>query len=101
MLGHDDLYAHFGRALHDRIEVVDLKPQQDPVPIRLVIPIADRAVMVLYVEAMQLKHKLAIHDQLFISSAPMIAPAAEHTLIPAAACFDVGHSNEGLRTHSK
>jgi hypothetical protein len=26
MLGHDDFYAHFGRALHDRIKVVDLEP---------------------------------------------------------------------------
>lgn len=30
----------------------------------------------------------------------MIAPAAEQTLIPSAACFHIGYGNQRLRTHS-
>jgi hypothetical protein len=46
--------------------------------------------MVFYFEAVQLKDKLAICDQLFICGAPVIAPAAGQTLIPSAACFHIG-----------
>jgi hypothetical protein len=60
MTGHDNVYAHFSGPLHDRLEIVDFEPQQHAVPVWLVIAIADRAVMVFYCEAVQLKHKLAI-----------------------------------------
>jgi hypothetical protein len=100
MLGHDDLYAHFSRALHDCVKIVNFEPQQDSVSIRFVITIADWAVMMFYFETVQLKHELAIRYQLFISGTPMIASAAEQTLIPLAACFHVGHSDQRLRTHA-
>jgi len=77
MPGHDDLHAHFSGALHDRVKVVYLEPQQYAVSVWLVITIADRAVMVFYFKAVQLKDKLAIRDQLLIFGAPMIAPAAQ------------------------
>lgn len=99
MPGHDDLHAHFSRALHDRIKVVYLEPQQYTVSIWLVIAIADWTVMVFYVEAVQLKDKLAIRDQLLIFGAPMIAPAAQQTLIPSATCFHIGYGDERLRAH--
>ena len=60
MPGHDDLHAHFGGALHDRVKVVYLEPQQYTVSVWLVITIADRTVMVFYFEAVQLKNKLAV-----------------------------------------
>jgi len=60
MMGYDNFDAHLGGALHNRIVIVNLEPQQHTVSIRLVMAIADRAVMVFYFEAVQLKHKLAI-----------------------------------------
>ena len=77
MPGRDNLHSHFSRALHDRVEVVYLEPQQYPVSVWLVITIADRAVIVFYFEAVQLKNKLAIRDQSVIFGTPMIAPAAQ------------------------
>jgi hypothetical protein len=101
MLGYDDLYAHFSRALHHRVKVVYFEPQQDSVSVRFVIAIADRAVMMLDFKTVQLKHELATRYQLFINGTSMIAPAAEQTLIPLAACFHVGHSDQRLRTHPR
>jgi hypothetical protein len=76
MPGHDDLDAHFSGALHDRVKIVYLEPQQYAVSVRLVITIPDRTVMVFYAEAVQLKDQLAIRDQPLIFGAPMIAFAA-------------------------
>ena len=99
MPGHDDLHAHFSGALHDRVKVVHLEPQQYTVSVWLIITIADRTVMVFYLEAVQLKDKLAIEDQLLIFGAPVTAPAAQQTLIPSATCFHIGYGDERLRTH--
>jgi len=99
MPGQDDLHAHFSGALYDGVKIVHLKPQQHAVSVGLVVTIANQAVMVFNFEAVQLKDKLAIPDQLLIFGASMIAPAAQETLIPAAACFHVGYGDEWLRTH--
>lgn len=99
MPGHDELHAHFGGALHDRVKVVYLEPQQYTVSVWLVITIADRTMMVFYFEAVQLKDELAIRDQPLIFGAAMIARAAQQTLIPSAACFHIGYGDERLRTH--
>jgi hypothetical protein len=99
MTGHHDLHAHFSGALHNRVKVVYLEPQQYTVSVGFVITIADRTVIVFYFEAVQLKDKLAIRDQPLILGAPMIAPAAQQTLIPSAAGFDIGYGDERLRTH--
>jgi hypothetical protein len=45
------LDAHLGRALHDRIKIVDFKPQQNAVPIWSIVSIADRTVMMFYIKA--------------------------------------------------
>jgi hypothetical protein len=55
--------------------------------------------MVFYFEAVQLKDKLAIEDQLLIFGATVTALAAEQTLIPSATCFHIGYGDERLRTH--
>ncbi len=60
MPGYDNLDSHFSRPLHDRFKIVNLEPQQYPVPIWLVIGIANTTVVVFYFEAVQLKHKLAL-----------------------------------------
>ena len=54
---------HLRDALHGGIEIVGLEPDQHPIAIRLVRDIADGAVMVFYLEAVQLKDKLAVRDQ--------------------------------------
>jgi hypothetical protein len=100
MTRHHRLDAHFSGALHDCFKIVDLEPEEHPVSIWLIVTIADRTVMMFHLETVQLKDKLPIRDQLFICGAPMIAPAAEQTLVPSAARFHIGHSNQRLRTHS-
>lgn len=99
MPGQHDVHAHFSATLHDRVKVVYLEPQQHTVPVWLVVRIADRTVMVLYFEAVQLKDKPAIRYQTLIFGAAMVAPQTQQTLIPSAACFHVGNGDERLRTH--
>lgn len=77
MLGHDNFHSHVSGALHDPVKIVYLEPQQYTVSVRFVITIADRAVIVFYFEAVQLKNKLAIRDQSLILRPPMVAPAAQ------------------------
>lgn len=99
MAGQNYLDAHFGGALDDGIEIVDFKPEQYSVAVGLVLGIADAAVIMRHLEAMQLQDKLAVQDQLFVGGASMVAPAAEQTLIPPAARFHVGYRDQRLRTH--
>jgi hypothetical protein len=96
---HDDFHAHFGAALHDLVEIVHLKPQQYTISVWLIFTIADRTVMVFYLEAVQLKDNPAIKEQLLVLRTPMATPAAQQTLIPSAACFYIGYGDERLRTH--
>jgi len=99
MPGQDDLYAHFTTTLHDRIEIVYLEPQQHTISVWLLLPVADGTVMVLHFEAVQLKHKLSVPDQLLVHRTPMTALAIQETLIPPATCFHIGYCDERLRAH--
>lgn len=101
MLRHDDLDAHFSSALHDSVKIVHLKPQQYAVSVWLIITIANGTVVVLDFEPVQLKHKLAVEDQLLILGAPVTASAAQQALIPSTTCFHIGNGNERLGTHTK
>jgi len=101
MPGHHDLHAHLGGTLHDRVKVIYFKPEQHAVSVWFVIAVANGTVIVLNVEAMQLKDKVAIGDQPLILAAAMIAPAAQQSLIPPATCFHVGYGHERLRTHCR
>jgi hypothetical protein len=96
---HDGLHAHVRGALHDPVKVVDLEPQQYTVSVRPVIAVADRTMMVVDIEAVQLKDELAIRSQTLILGTAMITPAAKQTLVPLAACFHIGDSDERLRAH--
>jgi len=60
MPGHNNLHAHFSRAPHDPVEVVYLEPQQHTVPVWLVLTVADPAMIVFHLKAVQLKDKVAI-----------------------------------------
>ena len=93
MPGHDDLHAHFSRALHDPVEVVYFEPQQNTVSVRLVLTIADQAMIVFHLKAVQLKDKAAVRNQALVFSTAVVAPAAEQTLIPPAARFHISYSN--------
>jgi hypothetical protein len=62
MAGHNDLYPHISRALHDCVEIVHLEPQKDAISVRLVVTVADRPVIVVYFEAVQLQNQLPIRD---------------------------------------
>lgn len=48
---HYNLDAHFNGALHDCFKIIDLEPEQYPVSVRLVITIANRAVIMFNREA--------------------------------------------------
>jgi hypothetical protein len=96
---HDNLDAHLGGTLHDRVKIVNFKPQQNAVSVGSIVSIADRTVMMFYVEAVQLKDEFAIRNQLLISSAAMIASTPKQPLVPFAACFHVRYRNQRLRAH--
>jgi len=72
MPGQNHLHVHFSRALHDRVEVLYLEPQQHAVPIRLVVAIADPAVMVFHFKAVQLEDELAVRNQPLVLRAAVI-----------------------------
>jgi hypothetical protein len=95
-----DVNRHFGGALHDRIKVFYLEPEQDAISIGLVVGIADGPMMVFDLETVQLKNQLAVRSQLFVVRTAMTASATEQTLIPPAAGFDISDCDEGLRTHA-
>jgi hypothetical protein len=58
--GNHNLDTHFDGALHDRFEIIDLKPKQHAVSVGLVVRVADPAVIMFHLEAVQLKHKLPV-----------------------------------------
>jgi hypothetical protein len=89
----DEFDTHFYGAMHDGFEIFYLKPEEHAVAVGLVAGVADPAVIMFGVEAVQLKDQLPVQDQLFVVWASVIALAAEETLVPAAACFHVGDSD--------
>ena len=84
-----------------RLEVVKLEPEEDAVSIGFKIGIPDRTVMVPHIPSVQLKDQPAMRDQPLILRATMSTLTAKQTPIPATACFDVMHTNEGLWTHKE
>jgi hypothetical protein len=99
MAGPKHLDTHFGGALHDRVEIIHFEPKQQPIAVGPVGAIADGTVMVLGFKAVQLQNEGAVLYQLLIFCAAVSAAAAQQMLIPAAAGFDVGHTDERLRAH--
>ena len=99
MAGQQEFDAHFGGALHKRVEVIHLKPEQHTIALGSVGWIADGAVMMFDVEAVQLQDERAILHQLLIVLAAMSSAASQQALIPAAAGFDVRDANERLGSH--
>lgn len=97
---HDYLDTHISSALHDCVEIIDFKPQQHAVSVWPVVRVANRTVVVVHLETVQLKNKLSIRHQLFICGAAMSAAAAQEPLIPSAACLHIGYSNQRFGAHA-
>jgi len=100
MARKDDLGPQLRSAGNRRVEVADLKPQEHSVSMSE-LRIADGAVVMLDIPAMQLKNQPAIGQEPFIIRPAVVAPTAEQPLIPAAAGFNVLHTNERLRLHAE
>ena len=99
MPGQHNFHAHLSGTLQDRVKVVYFEPEQDAVSVGLVIAVANRPMMVLNFEAVQLKDQLAIRNQLLVLGTSMVTPAAQQALVPSAAGFYIGYGDERLRAH--
>ena len=93
MAGQDHLDFHRFSTSHCCIEIVDLKPQEDAVSVRLEIWISNRTVMVLDIPSVQLKDQLAADNKAFILRSAVRTLAAEQLLVPSTACLDVADAN--------
>jgi hypothetical protein len=93
------LDAHFARALHHRVKVIHLEPQQHPITVRFVGTIPDGAVMMFDFKAVQLQDEPAILHQLLILLAAVPTVAAQQALIPQAAGLYIRDTNQWLRAH--
>jgi len=80
-------------------EILNLKPQEQAVPVGPSIGVPDRAVVVLDVPPVQLQHKRSVLHQPLIVRAAVPTLTAEQLLIPPAHRLDVVHTNEGLGAH--
>ena len=99
MFGRDYFNLHLSGVLNDGIEVFNLEPQQDAVPIRSVIRIPDWSVVMFHLETVELKHELAVPNQSLVLRAAVITSAIQQTLIPETACCHVLYGDERLRSH--
>ena len=58
--GMNHLNLHLRGARDSRLEIIELEPQEHAVSVRLMIGIADRAVIVFHVPSVQLQHQLPV-----------------------------------------
>ncbi len=100
MSRQDDVRPEFPSPHHGGIKIVQFKPQQYAVSVSE-FRIADGAVMMIHTPVVQLHQQLAIRNQLLVLASAVPALAAQKTLVPATACFDISYTNEGLGTHSQ
>jgi len=98
--GQNNLDPHLGNALHYRVEVFHLEPEQHTIAVGSVSAIADWAVMVSNFKAVQLQDKATTLHQLLILLAAVSPTAAQQALIPTAAGFDVSNTNKRLGVHN-
>ena len=76
MTGQDYFDVHSGNALHYRVEVIHLEPEQHTITVGSVGAIADGAVMMFDFKAVQLQNELAILHHLLILPAAVRAATA-------------------------
>lgn len=99
MAWQNHLYVHLFSTLHNRVEVLHLKPKQHAVAVRFIGTIPDSTVLMLGLKAVQLKDELSILHQLLVVAATMRPATSEQSLIPPAAGFDIRDTDERLRAH--
>ena len=95
-----DLHAHFRGAPQYAVEIIDLEPEQHPVPVRPVSGVPEPAVVMLSFKTVELKNQLAAEDQLLILRAAVIASTPEKALVPFAARAHIADSDQRLGPHS-
>ena len=100
MARHDHLDSHLMGALDDGVEVVDLEPEENTVAVGLVVAVGDGAVVVRGLEAVKLQDELIVEAETLVVRTAVVAAEAEEVLVPAAAGFDIGNSDERLRAHA-
>ena len=91
--GQDDFSAQRLGPCDGGVDVVNLEPQEQPVPRRHVAGIADASVVMLLLPAEQLLHKPASMDEAFVIRPAVGALAAEQALIPPAAGLDISDTD--------
>jgi hypothetical protein len=99
MAGQYELDAHFSGALHECVEVIHLEPEQDTVTVGFAGWIADGAVMMFDVKAVQLQDELAILHELLIVAAAVSSATVQQALIPLAAGCNIRDTDEWLGAH--
>jgi hypothetical protein len=96
----ENVGAQLAGAGDGHIEGLRFEPEQDSVSIRLEAgPSHMRVPVVFSVPGMQLQYQLFPAEQLLVRRPAVSALAAEEVLIPAAACFDIIHGDQGLCSH--
>ncbi len=90
MFWPDDLWLELVDTTHGGFEIVNLKPQQNPIAIWLIISIPYRTMVMIGIKTVQLKDKFVPRSQTLVFFPAVIARAPEQVLIPATARFDVG-----------
>src|SRR4051794_28057778 len=81
------------------VEIVDLEPERDAVPVRPRRWVADWAMVMLDSEAMQLEHETSVAKQALVFLSTVPAVTTEQLLIPTTAPRNVGDRDQRLRSH--
>jgi hypothetical protein len=97
-----DLGSELLHACQRRVEVIHLEPQHHAVAPRPDVRIAQRAVMVLDLPAVQLEDEPSVAvDQPFIVGSAVVAARPEQPLEPCTCGFDVVDCEEWLWAHDR
>jgi hypothetical protein len=96
---HHNFGLQFLGAGNGRVEVVELKPEENAVSVWFKIWVTDGTVVMLHFPFVQLQDQPTIRNQTLILRAAVRALAAQKTLIPATARLNVAHADERLWTH--
>ena len=101
MAWQDDLSLQVLSACHGRVEVVDFKPEEHAISVRLDVWISNRAMMMLDLPSVQLQNQPAVRNEPLIVRPAMRTLTAQEPLVPAAARLNVTRANERLWTHKR
>jgi hypothetical protein len=98
MPGTNHLNLHFLGAGHGRIEIINLKPNEDAVSV-CQIRVADFTVIVFHIPTVQLQNQSRVRNKTLVLGAAVRTLTAKEPLIPATACFYITYANQWLWAH--